>query len=233
MATATRPPRNREISPHCEDIPAGWPRPFYMEDGHRKYTQWSSAKASDQIFACSEPRTYCAAKNHLCSACGEQMERGLIFDRHWVVKAAGDMPPETVVVDRPQYKLDLRALGQDDLHIGSPICFRCSLFALKHCPYFSAMSDAFGEDMVWIVTTSPSQYREVDESGGLEVLDPDAHHRITTGGVLAEVRAKRLYLTGRPESEFSVDQCRPKKTDEFGWRAPVIWDPSATSEDHD
>lgn len=221
MSTGTRTSGSREIDFSCQDIPAGWPRPYYLDNGQRKYAQWSSGRASSQIFECSTSRTYHAAVNHLCSSCGEQMEKGLIFDRDWVKKTAEVLEDPRIPMRGPRpgrgfgWDIDMRKMQEDDTHYGSPICFRCSVFALKHCPYFSAMAEKFGGDFTWIVTTSGQDYQELDETSALEVLDSNDLERITAREVQAEVQAGRLHLTGHPAEKFNPDQGRPRGSDGF------------------
>lgn len=184
--------RSVRISPQDKNIPAGWPRPHYLsDDGHPRYAQWSSETASGQIVACSPDRTFTAGAYNLCSSCGQAMERGLVFDRHWVnahpVPSQGHHEFENISVN-------LGRMDAHDTHYGSPLCYRCAVFALKHCPFFSLLHDVYGEGLVWLVVTSAEQYHEFDDTSAITIPDPESLERVTTAQVMAEVRAGRLHL---------------------------------------
>lgn len=223
-STTERAGRSREIDPDEKDIPAGWPRPFYMQDGKRNYTQWSSDRAEGQIFECSTSKTYRAAKHHLCSSCGSQMEKGLIFDSTWVMAQAELLDEEDRVVSEGLHtRVRLHHLGEEDTHYGSPICYRCSLFALRHCPYFSAMYKTFGDPFTWVVTESCADYREFDDSSGLELINEESKPRITAGQVRTEVQAGCLHLTGKEAADF--ESTRPPAP-RVAWNIRDQWDPT-------
>lgn len=74
----------REINPHKDDVPPGWPRPFYRLSDNIEYVQWITETPSQQIMSCNVDKTYAAGIHHLCTSCGHKMERGLLFDRDWV-----------------------------------------------------------------------------------------------------------------------------------------------------
>lgn len=127
------------------------------------------------------------------------MERGLIFDRQWIM----DNCPDHLKGEREHRVnpgaehgvwLALDNLSVGETHYGSPLCFRCSVFALKHCPYFSLFRQAFGDDLQWFVITRADQYCEFDYSTALEVLEPDIRERITSGEVRAAVQRGELHL---------------------------------------
>lgn len=212
-----------EIAPDEANIPEGWPRPYYRTPGsqeRRKYAQWSSDLAAAQITSCNPDRTYGGGEHHLCSSCGAQMSEGLIFDSLPLIEK-GQREKTTVVFkvgtwegkDR-RIDLALEDLEAADTHYGSPICFRCAIFAAKHCPYLSALHEPTGDDFLWFITTSGADYREFDESSGLEVIDPDALARITTGEVRAAVQKGDLHLTGKTAKDFICK--RPSVLDESG-----------------
>lgn len=212
-----------EIAPGEENIPEGWPRPYYRTEGDsktRKYAQWSSDLAAAQVTSCNPDRTYAGGEHHLCSSCGAQMSKGLIFDSLPLIEKG--MQDKTTVayevgVGHEQGRhiaLELRDLDGADTHYGSPICFRCAVFAAKHCPYLAALHEPFGDDFLWFVTTSGQDYREFDETSGLEVIDPEALAHITTGEVRTAVQRGDLHLTGRTAKDFTCK--RPSVLDESG-----------------
>lgn len=216
-------PGKHEIASDEKSIPEGWPRPYYRLSGssRRKYAQWSSHLASAQITSCNPDRTYAGGEHHLCSSCGAQMSKGLIFDSEPLVikglhdgtavafeEGAGSRDSRTVTI-----RLD--SLDERDTHYGSPICFRCAVFAAKHCPYLAALHEPFGDDFPWLVTSSGRDYREFDETSGLEVIDPDSLPGITTGQVRAAVQRGELHLTNLTAKDFA-ETTRPAVLDEEG-----------------
>lgn len=177
----------REISPEEKDIAPGWPRPFYRKDDKVEYVQWITDRASMQITSCELDKTYAAGTNHLCTSCGEKMEKGLIFDREWI--------NNTDKVRRDKRKFDDHQhinLGVYDSHYGGSICFRCAVFALKHCPMFSEFDERFGDDMQWHVTTDPDDTREGDDTSVLEVTKKLP--KITTGQIREHVQKGELFF---------------------------------------
>ena len=185
-----------EIASDCTDIPAGWPRPYYRsvlqahgdlvsdreESGEAtpRYVQWISENAIGQIFACSQDRTYTAGERHACSCCGTIMERGLLVDVPALMEAYGKEFSETDIHDG---------------NYGSPLCYRCALFALKHCPEFRRRDEHVGEGMRWLVTRSPADYIDYDETS---ILVPvEGLESVTTAEMRADVAAGRMYLTTR------------------------------------
>lgn len=214
-----------EIASDERDIPEGWPRPYYRLSGspQRKYAQWSSDLAAAQITACNSDRTYMGGEHHLCSSCGVQMSKGLIFDSLPLIEK-GQKTPITVTYQTGggdewgarTVSVNLQDLEAADTHYGSPICFRCAIFAAKHCPYLAALHEPFGDEFTWFVTTSGQDYREFDESSGLEVIDPDSLPRITTGEVRAAIQRGELHLTGLSAKDFEGTK-RPAIRDESGY----------------
>lgn len=168
--------RTLEIAIDCTNIPAGWPRAYYMDNGERQYTQFSSARAIDQIFACSTDRLYTLGKRFGCSSCGEVMKEGLLLDLGHTFGAKPDVY---------------------DGHYGSPICFRCMVFAMKHCPKFAALQDKHGDDLQWVRVLSPSDYVTWDETGVIVLTEGGKRRkRITTGQIRARLAKKDYALTG-------------------------------------
>lgn len=205
--------RAREITPDSHDIPPGWPRPFYRNnEGRPLYAQWSSAHAASQIMSCHPGRTYIAGARHLCSSCGAEMERGLIFDRQTLIEHGGtaQIRPGTESHYRDS-RIILAKMNAADTHYGSPICYRCAVFAATACPYFAALHDLLGDDFPWLVTTGPDDYTEFDETAALHVVSPTMLDRTTTGTVRAEVQAGALHLTGRGADDF------PEESRPFVW----------------
>lgn len=220
----------REISEDCNDIPAGWPRPFYREDGNIKYAQWSSGRASSQILHCDRDRTGAAAAHFLCSSCGHQMSKGLIFDREWLVENAEKGAVLKIYDENSRAgatSLRVEKFDEFDTHYGSPICYRCALFAVVQCPYFSEMHRVMGGDIKWLVITSPMQYREFDESNGLEVIDPDSHERIMTSDIRVDVQGRTLHLTDLTAHDFEWKRPEVEERDDFGsvWGKDAVWNP--------
>lgn len=192
----------RQISPWEEDIPAGWPRPYYYpidnpDDngavrGKPLFASWSSEVAAGQINSCSSNRTWTAGAYNLCSSCGQGMVRGLVFDRNWMT---ANLPVgwETKPPSSPHLP-SLSCLDEHDTHYGSPICYRCAVFAVKHCPLFSFFDDVWGDALVWLVVTRADQYREFDESSAIELVDAGSLAQVTTGDVRADVAGGRFHL---------------------------------------
>lgn len=180
---------SREIRPEDGDISPGWPRPYYRLNDKIEYVQWITGSASQQIMSCSTDKTYAAGIHHLCTSCGEKMEKGLLFDKEWI-----NSHP-----DRPNYDhlgntgSGDRHLGTYDSHYGGSICFRCAVFALKHCPFFSTFDDAFGDTLQWCITTSSDDTYEGDDTSVIE-LSRDDLPTITTGEVKKSVQEGNLYL---------------------------------------
>jgi len=199
-----------EISPDEQDIPPGWPRAFYREprDAYadvspsnpvvNKYTQWTSESAADQITSCSTNRTWTAGERFACSSCAFVMERGLLL------------------ADTDPYS------GQ----VGSPICFRCAVFAFTHCPDFRD-----NPDRLWHVVESPYDYYEVDSSGCLQPTAQGLRRRvIDRDEIFSEVRAGRLWLTetnvglepiiARPRTKHGTDAVRSLKFQDLSQNGP-------------
>lgn len=197
MTNPHRTPREVPAQAHV-DPPPGWPRPYSrpVVDGEPQppqYLQWISGFSGDQITACHEHRTWAAGVYNLCSSCGTLMEKGLVFDRDWVNanvpaahygRPAGEGGPGG----------HLGRLMRKHTHFGSPLCLRCAVFALKHCPMFAVFQEVFGDELVWLLVEDVTQYHEFDDTSGIEVTDPNAHPRATTAWVRREVRAGRLHL---------------------------------------
>lgn len=205
----------REIAPECTDIPAGWPRPYYRDEkGKPRYAQWSGGRAKDQINNCSNDKTWVAAKNHLCSSCGAQMAQGLILDAAWLKSFMATHPDQ----------FDRAARNGTHVHIGSPICFRCAVFARLHCPYFAGLHDRTGDQFRWIVTSSSQHYREANEEGIVEVVNPNSRPRITTAEVRNALHHGETNLTGLTAADMP-DTARPETIyPEFS--VPRDWDPA-------
>jgi hypothetical protein len=224
---------SREIAPTCSNVPSGWPRPYYRtDDGRLCFATWSSANADGQIMNCPGGKTFVAAEHHLCSSCGAQMARGLVFDREKLVAMhdPGTVLELTGVCDEEFAPgIAIAELDETDTHYGSPLCFRCAVFARQHCPYLGALHSHVGDSFPWRITTSGHDYREFDWTTGIELLDGESLSTITTGEVTAEVRAGRTYLTGR-----SADDVRPWIRPTVPMPAPndtveidVAWDPTS------
>ena len=225
-----------EIADDETNIPEGWPRPHYRlkaNPSKRQYAQWSSDMASAQIMACNPNRTYMGGEHHLCSSCGAQMSKGLIFDRDALVAKGVQEGGVTYAYtvsrfdgeEEVEENFRLEKLNEADTHYGSPICFRCAIFAAKHCPYLAGLHEPFGDEFPWVVTTSGQDYREFDETSGLELLDPESLPRITTGQVRAAVQRGELHLTGLTAKDFGEAK-RPMISDEFGFSYHARRDPT-------
>lgn len=179
----------REIQHNDSNIPPGWPRPFYRLNGNIEYVQWITGTASAQIMSCAVDKTYAAGHHHLCTCCGEKMERGLIFDKEWI----------NAQPNRPSYDhlnntgSGGNNLGFYDSHYGGSICYRCAVFALKHCPLFSTFDEAFGDSLQWRVTSSGQDYQEGDDTGVVELVNKNLP-TITSGEIKRDVREGNLYL---------------------------------------
>lgn len=196
----------REISHSEGEIPPGWPRPFYRLDDKIEYVQWITGTASQQIMSCSTDKTYASGHHHLCTSCGEKMERGLLFDKEWINEQH----------DRPSYhhlgntgtgpgktKLDLY-----DFHYGGSICYRCAVFALKHCPLFSTFNGAFGDTLQWRVTSSGMDFEEGDDTSVVVIVNNDLP-TVTTGEIKKDVREGNLYLAKVDNLESLQSASRP------------------------
>lgn len=181
---------SREIKPQEHNIAPGWPRPYYRLNDKIEYVQWITGVASGQITSCSEDKTYAAGHHHLCTSCGEKMERGLLFDREWINDQR----------DRPSYAhlgntgAGDTKLGYYDAHYGGSICYRCAVFALKHCPFFSTFDGAFGDTLQWRVTSSGQDFQEGDDTSVVEIVRNNLP-TVTTEEIKKDVREGNLYLT--------------------------------------
>lgn len=198
----------REISPRENNIAPGWPRPYYRLNGKIEYVQWITGIASSQIMSCSDDKSYAAGHHHLCTSCGEKMERGLLFDREWI----------NAQRDRPSYE-HLGSTGEKgnnlgfyDAHYGGSICYRCAVFALKHCPFFSTFDGTFGDTLQWRVTSSGQDFQEGDDTSVVELVNNNLP-TVTSGEIKKDVREGNLYLikvnnlselqsTSRPEPYY-------------------------------
>lgn len=209
-----KPLKSQLISADETDIPAGWPRPHYYDDNDKKtgaikYATWSTASAASQINHCHTDRLYRAACSHLCSSCGDQMVKGLVFhfpDFNSVSAEFGDgsawreyMNQIIPVDDRYLFP---QKMDSNDSSYGSPICFRCFVFASRHCPWIKGIYDLIGTGFVMRETTDPGQYKEVDETGAISLLNPDSHPKWTLEEVRNEVQNGRLHLTGMTAEDF-------------------------------
>lgn len=198
----------REISPREGNIAPGWPRPYYRLNDKIEYVQWITGFASGQITSCSDDKTYAAGHHHLCTSCGEKMERGLLFDKEWI----------NAQRDRPYYShlketgAGERKLGFYDSHYGGSICYRCAVFALKHCPFFSTFDGTFGDTLQWRVTSSGQDFQEGDDTSVVELVNNNLP-TVTSGEIKKDVREGNLYLikvnnlselqsTSRPEPYY-------------------------------
>lgn len=179
----------REISPHGSNIDPGWPRPYYRLNDKIEYVQWITGTASGQITSCSDDKTYAAGHHHLCTSCGEKMERGLLFDKEWI----------NAQRDRPSYAhlgntgSGGNKLGFYDSHYGGSICYRCAVFALKHCPLFSTFNGAFGDTLQWRVTSSGQDFQEGDDTSVVELVNNNLP-TVTSGEIKKDVREGNLHL---------------------------------------
>lgn len=200
----------REISPDEKDVPAGWPRPFYRKDDKIEYVQWITEGADEQIQSCASDKTFAAGTHHLCTSCGEKMARGLIFDRNWINNDSR-LPKRW-----KSPSIFGSKLGSYDTHYGGSICYRCALFAIKHCPMFSELSEKFGDDLVWVVTTAPDDTREMDETSGLEIVNSNLQ-RTTTADVRKCVLDGELFLVKTEDLQVLQSTKRPEQYYIRGW----------------
>lgn len=206
----------REISPHESNIDPGWPRPYYRLNDKIEYVQWITGTASGQIMSCSDDKSYAAGHHHLCTSCGEKMERGLLFDKEWI----------NAQRDRPSYAhlgntgSGGNNLGYYDSHYGGSICYRCAVFALKHCPLFSTFNGAFGDTLQWRVTSSGMDFEEGDDSSVVVLVNNDLP-TVTTDEIKKDVREGNLHLM---EVDNLGDLQNTKRPDEFYVREVDIRD---------
>lgn len=179
----------REIQHNEGNVPPGWPRPFYRLDDKIEYVQWITSTASQQIMACSVDKTYASGHHHLCTSCGEKMERGLLFDREWI----NEQPHRPSYAHLGNTGTGGNKLGFYDSHYGGSICYRCAVFALKHCPLFSTFDGAFGDTLQWRVTSSGQDFQEGDDTSVVELVNNNLP-TVTTEEIKKDVREGNLYL---------------------------------------
>lgn len=179
----------REIQHNEGNVPPGWPRPFYRLDDKIEYVQWITSTASQQIMACSADKTYASGHHHLCTSCGEKMERGLLFDREWI----NEQPHRPSYAHLGNTGTGGNKLGFYDSHYGGSICYRCAVFALKHCPLFSTFDGAFGDTLQWRVTSSGQDFQEGDDTSVVELVNNNLP-TVTTEEIKKDVREGNLYL---------------------------------------
>ena len=206
----------REISPHESNIDPGWPRPYYRLNDKIEYVQWITGTASGQIMSCSDDKSYAAGYHHLCTSCGEKMEKGLLFDKEWI----------NAQRDRPSYAhlgstgSGGNNLGYYDSHYGGSICYRCAVFALKHCPLFSTFNGAFGDTLQWRVTSSGQDFQDGDDTSVVELVNNNLP-TVTSGEIKKDVREGNLHLM---KVDNLGDLQNTKRPDEFYIREVDIRD---------
>lgn len=168
----------REIDPDETNIPAGWPRPFYVgADGKPKPVQYITAHAASQIMHCNSDRTYTAGLRFACSSCAELLTMGYLVDLGWQDQRRGTQ--------------NVHPNRMYDGHYGSPLCARCAVFALATCPYFSSLDTEFGDDLTWVQVTGADDYCEPDETSVLALTQQAADRpRMTTSQLRAAVASK-------------------------------------------
>lgn len=172
------------------DHEAGWPRPYYLgDDGRPRFVQYVGAVASEQIMQCSEDRTYAAGVRHACSCCGFVMQRGLLLDV-WSQRGV-EVPDRSTGAAAD----DVQRLDEYSGNFGSPLCYRCAVLALKHCPHYAAVDQTLGGDARWLVTSGAGDYAEFDETSALEVPDGVVLEQTTTADIREQVRLGMLHLT--------------------------------------
>lgn len=210
----TRPTRSSRLPGSERNIPAGWPRPHYLGVNYTDeddtpapkrvlYAQWIAYSMEAQITSCDTDKTAMAGTYHLCSNCGTQMERGLLLNWEWV---NAQRPTDYVApLDSDgNVALSHGQLDRFDSGYGSSFCYRCAVFALKHCPYFSGLNATFGGDLRWYVTFQASDLEEFDDTSAVRPTHPDTCLQVTTADVRNDLAAGHLHLGTRSADDLPV-----------------------------
>ena len=182
--------RSPRIEPECTKIPAGWPRPHYLDriSGKPRYAQWIGQVAFQQIHACNDARSILAGRSFACSSCAGLLTRGLLLDPTCQILPRGRAPHHNDVYDA---------------QVSSPLCHRCVLFAIAQCPQFTALDAAYGSDLLWVEVLAPGDYEEYDESGVLLLTAAgQTRPRVPTEVIRKRVANGELFLTGESAADL-------------------------------
>lgn len=213
---------NRELPLESEDIPAGWPRPYYIHPDTNKpaFVQWISQFAGPmQITSCKSDKLYTAGVYNLCSCCGHHMIQGVVIDIDWCNKSFHDLPEDKRELARqPRHAPTPPRLGMYDVAYGSPLCYRCALASTKMCPYFGTLTDLYGDTLQWFLVTDPSQYESDKDTGAISILEPKTLGRITTANIRADLAQGWNHLT-----DITPEMLTPQK-----W--PKSWNEPSTDD---